>query len=69
MAIFLPLSSKKKGGAANCTTDLFGKKGPKLPYFEGKKMFNSSYLDHRFLYVASIYIAGFEIFKKFPSNN
>ncbi len=32
-------------------------------------MFNSSYLDHRFLYVARIYIVGFEIFKKSPSNN
>jgi hypothetical protein len=32
-------------------------------------MFNSSYLDRRFLYVASIYVAGFEIFKKIPSNN
>ncbi len=68
MAIFLPLASKK-WGAANCTKDLFGKKRPKLPYFDEKKRFNSSCLDHRFLSVASIYIVGFEIFKTFPSNN
>ncbi len=69
MAIFFATFFKKEGGAANCTKDLFGRKRAKVYHILRKKMFNSSYLDHRFLYVARIYIVGFEIFKKSPSNN